>query len=195
MTRIGVLALQGDVAEHMSILAESEVEPVAVKRTEQLDEIDGLVIPGGESTTIGKLLRRFDLLGPLRERVRDGFPVYGTCAGMILLADQVEDAGSDQPLIGGIDITVQRNAFGRQRESFETDILIPEVGREPLHAVFIRAPVIKRLGNNVLGLATTPCGRTVAARQSNLLVSSFHPELTDDPRMHRYFVGMVERRA
>lgn len=192
MTRIGVLALQGDVAEHEAMLARSGAEPVAVKRADQLDEVAGLIIPGGESTTIGKLLRRFELLDLLRERARDGFPIYGTCAGMILLADEIEGAGVDQPAIGGMDITVERNAFGRQRESFETDLAIPEVGKEPLHAVFIRAPLIKRLGDGVEVLARLEDGRTVAARQDNLLVTSFHPELTDDSRMHRYFVDMVE---
>jgi 5'-phosphate synthase pdxT subunit len=193
MTRIGILALQGDVAEHGAMLAETGAEPVMVKRAEQLNRIDGLVIPGGESTTIGKLLRRFDLLAPLQQRVRERFPVYGTCAGMILLAAEIEDAGQDQPSIGGMDITVQRNAFGRQRESFETDLSVPAVGEEPLHAVFIRAPLIKRVGQDVEVLAALPDGRAVAARQGNLLVSSFHPELTDDSRMHRYFVEMVQQ--
>jgi pyridoxal 5'-phosphate synthase pdxT subunit len=192
---IGVLALQGDVAEHQAMLAASGANPSLVKRAEQLDDLDGLVIPGGESTTIGKLLRRFDLLEPLQQRVQDGFPVFGTCAGMILLADQIEDAGTDQPAIGGMDITVQRNAFGRQRESFETDLDIPAVGDTPLHAVFIRAPLIKRLGNDVDVLATLEDGRVVAAQQDNLLVASFHPELTDDARLHQYFVDMVCERT
>ena len=192
MTKIGVLALQGDVAEHEAMLVQSGAEPVAVKRADQLDDVAGLIIPGGESTTIGKLLRRFELLDLLRERARSGFPVYGTCAGMILLADEIEDSGVDQPAIGGMDITVQRNAFGRQRESFETDLSIPKVEGGPLHAVFIRAPLIKRLGRGVEALASLEDGRTVAARQDNLLVTSFHPELTGDSRMHRYFVDMVE---
>jgi 5'-phosphate synthase pdxT subunit len=190
MPRIGVLALQGDVAEHEAMLARAGAEPVPVKRAEQLDGLDGLVIPGGESTTIGKLLRRFELLEPLRARIRENFPVYGTCAGMILLADEVEDAGVDQPTLGGMHIAVQRNAFGRQRESFETDLPIPAVGEKPLHAVFIRAPAITRVGGGVDILATLPDGRAVAARQGPLLVSSFHPELTEDERMHRYFVAM-----
>ena len=191
MTRIGVLALQGDVAEHRSMLAEAGAEPVTVKRAEQLDEVDGLIIPGGESTTIGKLLRRFTMLDLLKERVRGGFPVYGTCAGMILLADDIQDAAADQPSIGGMDIAVQRNAFGRQRESFETDLPVPAVGERPLHAVFIRAPLINRVGSEVDVLATLPDGRAVAARQHNMLVSSFHPELTDDTRMHRYFIEVA----
>lgn len=192
MTRIGVLALQGDVREHARMLREAGAEPVAVKRREQLDEVDGLVIPGGESTTIGKLLRRFDLLEPLQSLVRSGFPAYGTCAGMILLADQIEGAGVDQPAIGGMDITVQRNAFGRQQESFEADVEVPAIGEEPFDAVFIRAPLIQRLGPEVETLARLDGGRVVAARQGSLLVSSFHPELTDDPRMHRLFVRMVD---
>lgn len=195
MTEIGVLALQGDVAEHLAMTEASGARATPVKRAEQLDRLDGLVIPGGESTTIGKLLRRFDLLGPLQERVRAGFPVFGTCAGMILLADRVEDAAGDQPTIGGMDITVRRNAFGRQRESFETDLAVPAVGEPPLHAVFIRAPVITRVGEGVTTLASLQDGRTVAARQDNLLVASFHPELTADARLHRYFVGMVRERG
>ena len=195
MTNIGVLALQGDVAEHQAMLAASGANPSLVKRVDQLDELDGLIIPGGESTTIGKLLRRFDLLEPLRGRVRTGFPVFGTCAGMILLADDVGDAASDQPTIGGMDISVLRNAFGRQRESFETDLNVPTVGTDPLHAVFIRAPVITRVGNDVTVLASLEDGRTVAARQENLLVASFHPELTDDSRLHQYFVEMVRERS
>jgi len=194
MPRIGVLALQGDVAEHEAMLARAGAEPASIKRADQLDGLDGLVIPGGESTAIGKLLRRFELLEPLRARIRDHFPVYGTCAGMILLANEVEDAGVDQPTLGGMQIAVQRNAFGRQRESFETDLDVPAVGDEPLHAVFIRAPSITRIGDDVEVLATLPDGRAVAARQGPLLVSAFHPELTDDIRMHRYFVDMVKSR-
>ena len=195
MPRIGVLALQGDVAEHMAMLSRSGAEAVPVKTEKAFRHVDGLVIPGGESTTIGKLLRRFDLIEPIQERVHNGFPVYGTCAGMILLADEVEDAGVDQPTLGGMRITVQRNAFGRQRESFETDLTVPALGDAPLHAVFIRAPLITRADAGVNLLATLEDGRPVAARQDNLLVSSFHPELTDDDRMHRYFVRMVEDQA
>jgi 5'-phosphate synthase pdxT subunit len=195
MTEVGVLALQGDVAEHEAMLAASGANPSLVKRAEQLDHLDGLIIPGGESTTIGKLLRRFDLLEPLQQRVKAGFPVFGTCAGMILLAGQIEDAGTDQPAIGGMDITVRRNAFGRQRESFETDLAVPALGDAPLHAVFIRAPLIQRLGDGVEVLATLEDGRVVAAQQDNLLVASFHPELTDDARLHRYFVDLVRERS
>jgi pyridoxal 5'-phosphate synthase pdxT subunit len=190
--KVGVLGLQGDVVEHETMLEVAGVEPVTVKRPEQLDEIEGLIIPGGESTTIGKLLRRFGLLEPLRQRSRSGFPMFGTCAGMILLANEIEDAAGDQPSIGGMDIAVQRNAFGRQRESFETDLMVPALGSEPIPAVFIRAPLIRRVGEGVEVLATLPDGRVVAARQGNLLVSSFHPELTGDPRLHRYFLEVVE---
>lgn len=195
MTSIGVLALQGDVREHAKMVREAGAEVVPVKRAEQMDELDGLVIPGGESTTIGKLLRRFELLEPLQSLVRSGFPVYGTCAGMILLADHIEDAGVDQPAIGGMNITVRRNAFGRQRESFEADLDVPALGDDPFPAVFIRAPVIEEIGDGVDVLATVNGEQPVAARQDRLLVSSFHPELTDDPRLHRYFVDMVEGRA
>jgi pyridoxal 5'-phosphate synthase pdxT subunit len=190
--KVGVLGLQGDVVEHETMLEVAGVEPVTVKRPEQLDEIEGLIIPGGESTTIGKLLRRFGLLEPLRQRSRSGFPMFGTCAGMILLANEIEDAAGDQPSIGGMDIAVQRNAFGRQRESFETDLMVLALGSEPIPAVFIRAPLIRRVGEGVEVLATLPDGRVVAARQGNLLVSSFHPELTGDPRLHRYFLEVVE---
>lgn len=195
MTRIGVLALQGDVAEHEKMISDCGADPVSVKRLEHLESVDGLIIPGGESTTIGMLLRRFGLLQPLRDRVRAGLPIYGTCAGMILLADEIEDAGKEQPAVGGMHITVQRNAFGRQRESFETDLLVPALGETPLHAVFIRAPVIRHVGDDVGVLARLEDGRPVAARQGNLLVSSFHPELTQDSRMHHYFVDMVSSQA
>lgn len=189
--KIGVLALQGDVGEHEAMLARVGAESVAVKSAEQLAKVDGLIIPGGESTTIGKLLRRFELLEPLRRRIHEDLPVYGTCAGMILLANEVVDPGRDQPTIGGMDIAVRRNAFGRQRESFETDLQVPILGPEPLHAVFIRAPVIERIGDQLEVLATVNGRAAVAARQNNLLVSSFHPELADDVRMHRYFVSMA----
>lgn len=195
MTAIGVLALQGDVREHARMVREAGADAVPVKRADTLPRLDGLVLPGGESTTIGKLLRRFEILEPLRGLVRSGFPVYGTCAGMILLADHIEDAGVDQPSIGGMGITVRRNAFGRQRESFEADVEVPVLGDEPFPAVFIRAPVIEDVGDGVEILASVNGGRPVAARQGRLLVSSFHPELTDDPRLHQYFVNMVEDRS
>jgi 5'-phosphate synthase pdxT subunit len=193
MPRIGVLAVQGDVREHARMLTEAGAEAVPVKRREQLEAIEGLVIPGGESTTIGKLLHRFELLEPLRGLVRGGFPVYGTCAGMILLADEIDGAGVDQPSIGGMDMTVRRNAFGRQQESFEADLDVPALGPEPFDAVFIRAPLITRVGSEVDVLARLHDGRVVAAREGSLLASAFHPELTRDPRMHRLFVTMVAR--
>lgn len=195
MTALGVLALQGDVREHTRMLREAGADVVPVKRVDQLASLDGLVLPGGESTTIGKLLRRFEILEPLRSLVQSGFPVYGTCAGMILLADRIEDAGVDQPSIGGMSIAVRRNAFGRQRESFEADVDVPVLGDQPFPAVFIRAPVIEGVGDGVEVLASVNGGRPVAARQDQLLVSSFHPELTDDSRLHRYFVAMVEGRS
>jgi 5'-phosphate synthase pdxT subunit len=191
MAHIGVLALQGDVAEHSTMLRSAGATPHLVKQAAQLEAVDGLIIPGGESTTIGKLLRRFEILEPLRQRIADGVPVYGTCAGMILLADEIEEAAVDQPSIGGMDIAVRRNAFGRQRESFETDLEVPALGASPLHAVFIRAPVATRVGSDVETLASLDGGRVVAARQRNILVSSFHPELTKDDRMHRYFVKLA----
>lgn len=195
MTRIGVLALQGNVREHLRMLSDAGAEPVPIKKGEQLDEVDGLVIPGGESTTIGKLLRRFDMLEPLQGKVRSGFPAFGTCAGMILLADEIQGAGVDQPSIGGMDITVQRNAFGRQRESFETELAVPALGEKPLPAVFIRAPLVTRVGAGVEVVARLDGDRVVAARQGPILVSSFHPEMTDDARMHRYFLRIVEEQA
>lgn len=195
MPDIGVLALQGDVAEHARMLARAGANPVLVKHAEQLDQIDGLIIPGGESTTIGKLLRRFEMLAPLRARIENGMPVYGTCAGMILLANKVEDAAVDQPTLGAMNITVRRNAFGRQRDSFETDVNMPAVGDDPMHAVFIRAPLITNVHGDVDVLARLPDGRIVAAREGQCLVSSFHPELTDDDRMHQLFTSMVAEHA
>lgn len=187
--KIGVLCIQGAVREHVVALEKCGVEVECVKRKEQFADLDGLIIPGGESTTIGKLLDRFGLGATIIEMIAEGKPVYGTCAGLILLARKVE--GSDQYLLGQMDITVARNAFGRQRESFESPLSIAALGDEPYCAVFIRAPLIKELGENVETLATCN-GEVVAARQGNLLVSAFHPELTDDTRMHRYFIEMVQ---
>lgn len=187
--KIGVLCIQGAVREHVAALRKCGVDVECVKRKEQFDDLDGLVIPGGESTTIGKLIDRFGLAPSILKLIEDGKPVYGTCAGLILLAKSVE--GRDQFLLRQMDITVARNAFGRQRESFETDLAIPVLGDEPYRAVFIRAPLIKEHGRHVDILATCK-GEVVAARQGNLLVSAFHPELTDDERMHRYFVQMAQ---
>ncbi|MBK5308298.1 MAG: pyridoxal 5'-phosphate synthase glutaminase subunit PdxT [Frankiaceae bacterium] len=192
--RIGVLALQGDVREHRRALTEVGAEPVDVRRPEELAGIDGLVLPGGESTTIGKLLELFELLEPLRAAVKTGLPVYGSCAGMILLADEVIDGRPDQPTVGGLDIAVRRNAFGRQVDSFETDL--PMVGIGEVHAVFIRAPWVERTGPGVEVLATVAAGaatgKVVAVRHGPLLATSFHPELTGDSRVHGLFVQMVK---
>ncbi|MGY1754412.1 pyridoxal 5'-phosphate synthase glutaminase subunit PdxT [Blastococcus sp. SYSU D01042] len=195
---VGVLALQGDVREHLAALAEQGAEAVAVRRPEELARVDGLVLPGGESTTIAKLARRFGLLEPLRAAVRAGLPAYGSCAGMILLADRLLDAPPDQETIGGLDVTVRRNAFGRQTESFESGIALEGVGGEPLHAVFIRAPWVEEAGEgvDVLGRVSggDADGRIVAVRQGNLVATSFHPELTGDRRVHALFVDIVRAR-
>ncbi|CAN5339696.1 pyridoxal 5'-phosphate synthase glutaminase subunit PdxT [soil metagenome] len=192
-TTIGVLALQGDVAEHMAMLEVAGARPVAVKQVHQLDDLDGLVIPGGESTTIGKLLTLFGLMDPLKVRIGEGMGVFGTCAGAILLAKEAlhhDGRPAEQPLLGAMDITVRRNAFGRQVDSFEADLEVAGIEGPPMKAVFIRAPVVETAGPDVDVLATV--GDTiVVCSQGRLLASSFHPELTDDPRLHRYFVEMV----
>jgi 5'-phosphate synthase pdxT subunit len=197
--RIGVLALQGDVREHVAALREQGADVVAVRRPEELSGLDGLVLPGGESTTIAKLAARFGLLGPLRAAVRGGLPAYGSCAGMILLADRLLDAPPDQETIGGLDAVVRRNAFGRQTESFESEIAFDGVPGGPLHAVFIRAPWVEEAGEGVevLGriVGGEADGRIVAVRQGNLVATSFHPELTGDSRVHALFVDIVRRHA
>jgi 5'-phosphate synthase pdxT subunit len=191
MTRtVGVLALQGDVREHLRALDAAGVSAVPVKRAVELDAVDGLVIPGGESTTIGKLLTIFGLLEPLRARVAAGMPAYGSCAGMILLADEVLDGLPGQPTVGGLDIAVRRNAFGRQVDSFETDLDVTGLDGGPLHAVFIRAPWVERVGAGVEVLATVG-EHPVAVRSGRLLATSFHPELTPDGRVHELFVSML----
>jgi 5'-phosphate synthase pdxT subunit len=192
---IGVLALQGDIAEHERALAHLPVTVRRVKLPDDLIGLDGLIIPGGESTAIGKLMRRFGLLEPVRERVRSGLPVYGTCAGMILLSNEIHHPAPDQPSVGGMDVAVERNAFGSQINSFETDIPIPVLGEALFHGVFIRAPAIRNVGPGVEVLARLADNTPVAARQRHMLVSSFHPELTDDGRMHRLFLDMVESSA
>jgi 5'-phosphate synthase pdxT subunit len=193
--RIGVLALQGDVREHVAALTVAGTHAVAVRRTDELDQVDALVLPGGESTTIGKLLVTFDLLEPLQKRVRDGMPVFGSCAGMILLADRVLDGTADQMSVGGLDVTVRRNAFGRQVESFEESLAFDGVDDGPVHAVFIRAPWVEDVGESVTPLATirdgAAAGKVVAVRQGPLLATSFHPELTGDARIHELFVRIV----
>jgi 5'-phosphate synthase pdxT subunit len=191
--RIGVLALQGDVREHLRTLESLGARPSAVRREGELAQVDGLVLPGGESTTIVKLAAAFDLLEPLRAAVKAGLPVYGSCAGMILLADRIEDGIEGQETIGGLDVVVRRNAFGRQVDSFETDLAHHFGGPErPFRAVFIRAPWVESVGPDVDVLARVEApARIVAVRQGPLLATSFHPELTGDDRVHRYFVDLV----
>ncbi len=195
-TTVGVLALQGDVREHLQALEAVGVAALPVRRERELTLVDGLVLPGGESTTIDKLLRAFELDEPLRALLRSGLPAYGSCAGMILLADRVLDAIEGQQTLGGLDITVRRNAFGRQVDSFETDLTIAGLADDrPVHAVFIRAPWVEEAGPaaQVLGrVGNGPAaGRIVAVRQGPLLATSFHPEVTGDTRVHRLFVEMV----
>ncbi|MCA0291588.1 MAG: pyridoxal 5'-phosphate synthase glutaminase subunit PdxT [Actinobacteria bacterium] len=192
---IGVLAVQGDVREHLHALEASGATAIRVRRPAEVDVIDALVIPGGESTVIDKLVRAFGLHEPLRERLRAGMAAYGSCAGMIMLADRIEGGRLDQQTLGGLDITVRRNAFGRQVDSFEEDLHIRVLGPQPLRAVFIRAPWVEAVGPEVQVLArveTGPAtGRIVAVRQGPLLATSFHPEVTGDHRIHRYFVDLV----
>jgi 5'-phosphate synthase pdxT subunit len=192
---IGVLAVQGDVREHLTALAECDVVARPVRRPEEIAEVDALVLPGGESTTIDKLTRAFDLREPILDRLKSGMPAYGSCAGMILLADRVVDAIEGQQTFGGIDMTVRRNAFGRQVESFETDLEMAGIDGEPVRAVFIRAPWVEQVGADVEVLAAVAegpaAGRIVAVRQGNLLATSFHPEITGDTRVHRLFCEMV----
>lgn len=192
---IGVLAVQGDVREHLTALAECDVVARPVRRPEEIAEVDALVLPGGESTTIDKLTRAFDLREPILDRLKSGMPAYGSCAGMILLADRVVDAIDGQQTFGGIDMTVRRNAFGRQVESFETDLAVAGVEGDPVRAVFIRAPWVEQVGDDVEVLAAVAegpaAGRIVAVRQGNLLATSFHPEITGDTRVHRLFCEMV----
>ncbi|GAA2633493.1 MULTISPECIES: pyridoxal 5'-phosphate synthase glutaminase subunit PdxT [Streptomyces] len=187
---IGVLALQGDVREHLIALAAADAVARPIRRPEELAEVDALVIPGGESTTMSKLAVLFGMLEPLRERVAAGMPVYGTCAGMIMLADKLLDGRDDQETLGGIDMIVRRNAFGRQNESFEAKIDFAGIAGGPVEGVFIRAPWVESVGAAAEVLATYD-GHTVAVRQGNVLATSFHPELTGDDRVHAYFVDMV----
>lgn len=191
--RVGVLALQGSFAEHAEALRAAGASPVLVRLPAQLEGLAGLIIPGGESTTIGKLLVLSSLLDPLHRAVTGGMPVYGTCAGMILLARDI--GGLDQPLLGVMDIAVKRNGFGRQLDSFEEALSVPSLGEALFRGVFIRAPLIENAARSVMVLARLGDGRAVAARQGWLLASAFHPELTDDLRMHQYFLGMIDERA
>ncbi len=207
MTRIGVLALQGAFIEHEKALVRIGVEPVEVRLPGELEGLDGLIIPGGESTTIGKLAAKWQLLEAIRTLAETGCPVWGTCAGMILMAKEVVDGVSGQPRLELIDVAVRRNAFGRQADSFEVGLEVPVLGEEPFHAVFIRAPLIERVGEEVEALARlepalSPStalrasgvegeGTVVAVRQGNLLATAFHPELTGDDRFHRYFLSLA----
>jgi 5'-phosphate synthase pdxT subunit len=197
--KVGVLALQGDVREHVSSLIACGVDPISVRRIEELNSIDALVVPGGESTTIAQLAEHYELFQPIRKRIADGMPAYGSCAGMILLADRILDAIEGQKTFGGLDITVRRNAFGRQVDSFESDIDFNDGGSQKVHAVFIRAPWVEEIGKNVKVLATviSPDGQShpVAVQEGNLLATSFHPELTGDHRIHRYFIEEIARPA
>ena len=191
---VGVLALQGDIREHIAAVEALGGEALAVRRAGELASVDALILPGGESTAIWRLMRAFELLEPLRERVGEGMPTYGSCAGMILLADRVLDAAAGQETIGGLDVTVRRNAFGRQVDSFESEISIPKLGIAPVHAVFIRAPWVEQVGEAVEVLGTVTFeghSHPVAIRQGHLLATSFHPELTGDLRIHKYFIDQV----
>ncbi|MEE8338444.1 MAG: pyridoxal 5'-phosphate synthase glutaminase subunit PdxT [Dehalococcoidia bacterium] len=187
--RIGVLALQGDFEEHIALLERVDVDACEVRTEAELDACDGLIIPGGESTTIARLLLAFELMEPLRRRIADGMPAWGTCAGAILLASEAPEL--DRPPIGAMDIAVRRNAFGRQRDSFEAEISVRGIAGGPLRAVFIRAPVITSTGPDVEVLARLADGRVVACRQGAMLATAFHPELTDDARFHQLFASMV----
>jgi len=189
--RIGVLALQGAFIEHIAMLRRLGVEALPVRLPVGLAGLDGLIIPGGESTAIGKLMDKYDLLEPLRRTIEAGTPVYGTCAGMILLARDI--GAEEQPILGEMDIAVKRNAFGRQLQSFEQDLRIPALGSDPFHAVFIRAPAIERLGPGVRELARLDDGTIVAAQQGTMLATAFHPELSRDTRLHEHFVAMCAR--
>jgi 5'-phosphate synthase pdxT subunit len=194
---VGVLALQGDVREHLRALELCDVSARSVRRPDELERVDAIVLPGGESTTISKLAVEFGLLEPLRKRIADGMPAYGSCAGMIMLATEVLDGRPDQQTFGGIDMAVRRNAFGRQVDSFESNVTIEGAGDDPLWAVFIRAPWVERMGADVQVLGRIESGRAagriVAVRQRNALATAFHPELTGDLRVHRLFVEMVGR--
>ena len=187
--KIGVLASQGAFAEHIAVLCQLGVEAVPVRLSRELEGLDGLIIPGGESTSIGRLILDYNLMGEIEDLTRGGLPVFGSCAGMILLAKKNSDSYPES--LGVMDITVRRNAFGRQRESFETELLIPVLGDKSFPGVFIRAPVIEQANGKVDILARLADGTIVAARQGKLLASAFHPELTDDLRFHQYFLDIV----
>lgn len=196
---VGVLALQGDVREHVRMLERCGVDAVPVRRERELGAVEGIVIPGGESSTIDKLLRAFELFEPLQKAIRDGLPAFGSCAGMILLADRVLDGIEGQQTLGGLDVTVRRNAFGRQVDSFEAELAVEGVEGAPFHAVFIRAPWVESVGPQAQVLGTVSAGpaagRIVAVRQRHVIATSFHPEITDDDRVHRVFVEIVRENS
>jgi len=192
--KVGVLALQGDVREHISSLLACDVEAVAVRRAQEIESIDALVLPGGESTTIAQLAEVFGIFDLIKDKINGGMPVYGSCAGMILLADQILDAKVGQKTFGGLDITVRRNAFGRQVDSFESDIAFNDGSDQAIRAVFIRAPWVEKIGATVEVLASVD-SHPVAVRSKTALATSFHPELTGDNRIHRYFIEQVARPA
>jgi pyridoxal 5'-phosphate synthase pdxT subunit len=192
---VGVFALQGDVREHLRVLSALGARAIGVRRVSELEQCHGLVIPGGESTTMSKLARTFDLFEPIRQRIKEGMPVFGTCAGMIMLADRIEDGTADQETLGGLDITVRRNAFGRQVDSFEGDLDFARLD-DPVHAVFIRAPWVEDAGPDVEVLARVEggpaAGRIVGVRQGSLMATSFHPEVGGDDRVHRLFLDLID---
>jgi pyridoxal 5'-phosphate synthase pdxT subunit len=188
---VGVLALQGDFREHLHVVTSLGAHAVPVRRETELAAVDGLIIPGGESSVMDKLSRTFGLAQPLKDAVASGLPVYGTCAGLIMLADRILDGMKDQQTIGGLDVSVRRNAFGSQRDSFEEDLDVPALEGDPVHAVFIRAPVVESVGPLATPLGVLADGRVVAVEQGNLLGTSFHPEMTHDYRFHGYFLAKV----
>ncbi|HEV7847700.1 MAG TPA: pyridoxal 5'-phosphate synthase glutaminase subunit PdxT [Mycetocola sp.] len=192
---VGVLALQGDFREHALVLRELGADVIHVRRPEELAAVDGLVLPGGESSVQDKLSRTFGLAEPLKQAIASGLPVYGTCAGLILLADRILDGITGQQTLGGLDVSVRRNAFGSQLDSFETDLDVPALGDEPVHAVFIRAPVVEKVGPQATRLASLDDGQVVAVEQGNLLGTAFHPEVTGDIRFHAYFLDKVRAHA
>jgi 5'-phosphate synthase pdxT subunit len=192
--KVGVLALQGDVREHVSSLIACGVTPLSIRRLSELEQVDALVLPGGESTTIAQLSEVFGIFEQIKDRIADGMPIYGSCAGMILLANEILDAKQGQKSFGGLDITVRRNAFGRQVDSFESDIAFDDAGTDLVRAVFIRAPWVERVGAGVQVLASVD-EHPVAVRTQTIFATSFHPELTGDHRIHRYFIEEVARPA
>lgn len=192
---VGVLSLQGDFREHLNVLRALGADARPVRRPEELDAVAGLVIPGGESSVMDKLSRTFGLAEPLRAAIRNGLPVYGTCAGLIMLADRILDGIDGQESLGGLDVAVRRNAFGPQAESFEVELEVPVLNGPPVHAVFIRAPIVEQLGDTVTPIASLPDGRVVAVECGNLIGTSFHPEMTGEKRFHEYFLQKVAARG